>query len=87
MKLKLIKNPRYRVEKEGFIVYFGPEYPFLFTNLIGKRILDFCNGENTTKEIIDKITNEFDVPLNRVKKEVSEFIEKLKVLGLVEGNS
>jgi hypothetical protein len=52
-------------------------------NPLGAKVLDLLDLGNSTTEIAEKLSAEFNVPLNEVHADVKEFIKSLKTHGVL----
>jgi hypothetical protein len=52
-------------------------------NPLGARVLDLLDEGNSPKQIADKLSAEFAVPLSQVQADVAEFVESLKSRGVL----
>ena len=52
-------------------------------NPLGAKVLDLIDMGNSPTEIAEKLSAEFNVPLNDVHADVEEFIESLKIHGVL----
>ncbi len=66
-----------KTDSGGVINHFG-ENVFSFISYTQYDILRACNGNNSVDDIAEIISIKYDVPLEKVKKDVSDYIEHLK---------
>lgn len=52
-------------------------------NPLGARVLDLLDEGNTPAQIAEKLSREFAVALSEVQTDVNEFLESLKVHGVL----
>lgn len=76
---------KYRIRQENIdeFLIMSPYGKTIKINSIGKFILDLCNGENTINQIVNKITDIYDIDSTIVLNDVYNFINKLKLCGLI----
>jgi PqqD family protein of HPr-rel-A system len=76
------KLNRLAVNDEGFI--FDPETGNSFTvNKTGLFIIKLLKEGKNEDEIVELLTKEFEVNEEEARKDLLDFIEQLKILGLV----
>ncbi|SNR65130.1 HPr-rel-A system PqqD family peptide chaperone [Desulfurobacterium atlanticum] len=77
------KLNRLAINDEGFI--FDPETGNSFTvNGTGLFILKLIKDGKNVEEIIETLTQEFEVDREEAMRDVTDFIEQLRLFGLVE---
>ena len=77
------KLHRLAINDEGFI--FDPETGNSFTvNSTGLFIIKLLKEGKSVEEIIEALTQEFEVDREEAMRDVTDFIEQLRLLGLVE---
>lgn len=52
-------------------------------NQIGAKVLDLLDQGDSPTQIAEKLSAEFNVALNDVRADVAEFIESLKIRGVL----
>ena len=52
-------------------------------NPVGARVLDLLDGGDSATQIAEKLSAEFNVALHEVHADVEEFIESLKLRGVL----
>jgi hypothetical protein len=71
------------VSLDGFL--FVPSTGESFTlNEIGKKVLESLKEGKSANEIVEILTQEFDVDTHTAEKDVNDFITQLKAFRLVE---
>jgi len=76
------KLSRLAINDEGFI--FDPETGNSFTvNKTGLFIIKLLKEGKSEDEIVSCLTNEFEVSEEEAKQDLLDFIEQLKILGLL----
>ena len=53
-------------------------------NEVGAEIFTLLDGKNTRDEIISKISEEYNAPINVVSKDFDAIVEKMKEYDLIE---
>ena len=53
-------------------------------NEVGAKVFNMLDGTRSVEEIVNKIAEEYSVPYDMVKTDVTKLIEKMKSHGLVE---
>ena len=53
-------------------------------NSVGKKIVNLLKQHKTKDEILEQLSNEYDVSQNELFIDVSDFISKLKIYGLYQ---
>ncbi len=77
------KLQRLAINDEGFI--FDPETGNSFTvNKTGLFIIKLLKDEISEDEIIKKITDEFEISEEEAQRDLLDFMEHLRLLGLLE---
>jgi len=72
-------------EIDGEIAIISPENKHLHTfNNVGSNIWKMLDGKNDLDAITDKVASKYGQSLSVVKKDVSEFINDLDRLNLIE---
>ncbi len=79
------KNPEivYRIIDGNAILVSSKDDKIMSINEVGTRIWDLLDGKTTIKEIIVKITEEFDVDQDTAKDDVQEFVEKCLKINII----
>lgn len=49
-----------------------------FLNLVATRIWELCDGKNSVEDIARIVASEYDIDLETVTKDVSDFIQELR---------
>jgi hypothetical protein len=63
----------------------APDRGAIYTaNEIGIHIWGLLDGNRTLGEVLDRVTDEFDVDREKALKDLQEFIEQLEQIGAVE---
>ncbi len=76
------KLGRLAINSEGFI--FDPETGNSYTiNKTGLFILNLLKEEKKTEEIIEKLTEEYDIDREEAMRDITDFIEQLRLFGLI----
>ena len=79
------KLSRLAISDEGFL--FDPETGNSFTvNGTGLLVIKLLKEGKGEKEVVEALTREFDVSAEEAKRDFLDFIEQLKLFGLLEGN-
>jgi hypothetical protein len=79
----LAPDLRVSTHSDGAVILDIREGQVFSTNKVGARILAFVAENTTLKEIADRIAAEFDTPQDRVRTDLSTFIDSLRGRGLV----
>jgi len=80
------KISRLAISDEGFI--FDPETGTSFTvNSTGLFILKCLKEGLTEEEILSKVCSEFDVSEEEAKRDLLDFLDQLRIYGLVKGEA
>lgn len=82
---KNIKINYLKIRKEDIdqYVFLNPSGHLLKVNEMGKKILELSDGTRTINDIINIITNLYDVDYSVAASDIKKFIENLKICGLV----
>lgn len=84
MKIKCSEKAVWRVI-DGDVVVLLPEEGMLHAlGGCGSRIWELIEKGISIQEIVDNICDEYDVESDRVRKDVTEFIDSLQAMKLVE---
>ena len=59
-------------------------FRFYKLNLVGGRVWELCDGSKDFEEIVDIISQEFEVSKKRANMDVAKYLEKLQVLQLLQ---
>ena len=79
------KLSRLAISDEGFL--FDPETGNSFTvNGTGLLVIKLLKEGKGEKEVVEALTREFDVSAEEAKRDFLDFIEQLRLFGLLEGN-
>ncbi|WP_035587434.1 PqqD family protein [Hippea jasoniae] len=71
------------ISEDGFI--FDPQTGNSYTvNKTGLFIIKLLKENKSEDEIVEILTNEYDIDKNEAQKDVADFIGYLKTLGLME---
>jgi hypothetical protein len=70
--------------QDGAIVLDIRQGQIFNLNLVGSRILELLECGSTEEQITDAISREFTADIETVRKDVAEFLEKLKTNQLVD---
>jgi len=70
------------ISETGFLFLPGTGETYT-SNEIGKTIIQFLQKGDSQEEIIEKITNEYDVEPNTFEKDLADFIIQLTQFNLV----
>jgi hypothetical protein len=57
----------------------------LRVNPLGARVMDLLEQGDSPERIVEKLSDEFQVALDKVRSDVSDFIESLKARGVIDG--
>ncbi len=80
------KLQRLAINEEGFI--FDPETGDSFTtNRTGLLIIKLLREGKNHEEIVERIVEEYGIDREEAEKDVTDFIEQLRIMGLVEGEN
>ncbi|WP_457681619.1 PqqD family protein [Thermovibrio sp.] len=80
------KLEKLAVNKEGFI--FDPETGNSYTvNSTGLFIIEKLREGKSPEEIAQLLSQEFEVSTEEAMRDITDFIEKLRILGLLEGEN
>ena len=85
MKKSISLNSKFIVKtklKRVNDVYILP--PGYIPNEVGVKIIKYCDGKHSVKDIIKLISKEFDGSNELIKKDVLNFIRKLLFLSLIK---
>ncbi len=78
------KLDRLAINEEGFI--FDPDTGNSFTvNQTGLFIIKALKENKTKEEILELLTEEFDVDRQEAQRDLMDFLEELKLYRLLEG--
>jgi len=79
-----LKLQRLAVSDEGFI--FDPETGNSYTvNRVGLFILELLKRGKSPQEIVKTLTDEFEVSPEEAQRDLIDFLEQLRLFGLLEG--
>jgi len=56
----------------------------LRVNPLGARVMDLLEKGDSPERIAEKLSAEFQVPIDQVQSDVSDFIESLKARGVID---
>ncbi|WP_457568264.1 HPr-rel-A system PqqD family peptide chaperone [Desulfurobacterium sp.] len=74
---------RLAISEEGFI--FDPETGNSFTvNKTGLFILNLLKEGKDAEDVVEALTEEFEVDREEAMRDVADFLEQLRLLGLIE---
>jgi len=77
------KLQKLAINEEGFI--FDPETGNSYTaNQTALFILKLLKEKKTEQEILEILTKEFDVKEEQAKQDLFDFLEQLRIYGLIE---
>ena len=77
------KFQKLAINEEGFI--FDPETGNSYTaNQTALFILKLLKEKKTEQEILEILTKEFDVKEEQAKQDLFDFLEQLRIYGLIE---
>lgn len=79
--MKLRKN--IATSEEGFVFNPGTGDSFS-TNPIGTEIISLLKDDNSLKQIIDSISDKYDVDKNQFEKDLDDFVSQLKDSAILE---
>lgn len=82
VKYKLIDNTLIRKDVQGYLVYL-PGAPLLFLNETGYYIFHLIKKNKSEQEIINFISKKFKINKTIVKRDVTNFLGKLKDKGFL----
>jgi hypothetical protein len=88
VKPKVKDNIIIRKEYFGALVYDPLQDSVNQVNEMGLFILINCNGTNSIKDIINLIKKHYkEIPFNKIKEDVINFIEKMKKIEIINFDS
>jgi len=70
------------VDEEGLVVLPGPAVVNVL-NRVGTRVFALIDGKRTVEEIVQQITDEFDVPHDQALVDVDIYLSELVQAGMV----
>lgn len=73
-----------RESETGIIVMDVRKGKLYEANEVGSLIVKMCDGEHTVKDIEDAICAEYDVDRETLKKDVAEFLKKMKEFRMIK---
>ncbi|WP_456396611.1 HPr-rel-A system PqqD family peptide chaperone [Desulfurobacterium sp.] len=77
------KLNRLAISEEGFI--FDPETGNSFTvNKTGLFILNLLKESKDVEDIVEALTEEFEVDREEAMRDVTDFLEQLRLMGLID---
>lgn len=68
-----------REEDENTYFILNPCGKLLKTNLLGKKIIDFCMEKRFPEEIVAHFLGEYHVDENLLRHDINEFLSKLEL--------
>lgn len=57
---------------------------FFCVNEIGARIFDLCNGKNTESDICIILSNRFNISVEEIEHDITEYLVKLEKLKILQ---
>ena len=82
-KPKLKKGVVVRVDGQQLVLFDPSIDNILELNEIGSRIIEFCDGTVSVKEIIDALNKQFPHNEDQISSEVHKFFNKLDSMGVL----
>ena len=77
---------RASISGDGLILLDVDEGLVLTSNVVGARIWQLIEQDRTTTEIVRQIVDDYDVPIDRARRDVAMFVAALMSRGLVAGD-
>lgn len=85
LKPKLASNVHMKpIGENEVIAYDETDFRFFRMNMTGMKILELCDGKRTVKEIVDKISRDYEKSLDLIGKDVQEFLSELQKRKMIE---
>ena len=80
------RNPDYRLETiDGELLLFHPEKTkIMYCNETASLIWQLCNGQHTTQEIVDLLTNAFPEAAASIPDDVENTLDEFRQHGAIK---
>lgn len=82
--MNFLEHVKIREEKFGSVIFETLKEKIFITNNTGKNILNLLQRGNSAEEIIEILSGAYNDEESRLKSDVINFIEQLKINKIVE---
>ena len=81
--LRRVEDVRFRAVDDETVVIRQEAAEALVLNEVAGRLLEMIDGQHTVAALIQRLVDEYDVPVDELTADVQEYLEELLAGGLV----